>query len=425
MIRSMLLAASALITAQAALAQDYAIANAKAWTGTDEGVIEDATIIVRDGRIAEIGANLPIPSAGITTFDAEGRWLTPGIISAFSRTGIVEVGAEDSTDDRSAGGSGYNAALKAAYGFNPDATAVDVTRIEGVTRLIVAPGASNSILGGQGFIASTSGDPGSISDEAAFMYVELGRSGANRAGGNRAAAWTYFTAALSDARTFPARYISHNEGDAISRVDARALGPAAKGEQKMLIRADRASDLRLIMSFAEQNPELDIIILGAAEGWRVADELAAAGLPVIIDPVLNLPGSFDGLGTTMQNAVRLQEAGVSVAYFYSDNDYNQARLTLQTAGNAAANGVSFDDALAAITSVPAEIFDLDDHGRLAEGGVGDLVVWDGDPLDVTSAPVLVLIDGEEQSLESRQTRLRDRYLDLERGDLPPAYVVPD
>lgn len=425
MIRTMLLAGSALIVAQAAIAQNYTIANAKAWTGTDQGVIEDATIIVRDGRIAEIGANLPIPSAGITTFDAEGRWVTPGIISAFSRTGIVEVGAEDSTDDRTAGGSGYNAALKAAYGFNPDATAVDVTRIEGVTRMIVAPGASDSIFGGQGFIASTSGGSGSISDEAAFMYVELGRSGANRAGGNRAAAWTYFTAALSDARTFPARYISHNEGDAISRVDARALGPAAKGEQKMVIRADRASDLRLIMSFAEQNPELDIIILGAAEGWRVAEELAAAGLPVIIDPVLNLPGSFDGLGTTMQNAVRLQEAGVTVAYFYSDNDYNQARLTLQTAGNAAANGVSFDDALSAITTGPAEIFGLDDHGRLAEGAIGDLVVWDGDPLEVTSAPLLVLIDGKEQSLESRQTRLRDRYLKLERSDLPPAYTVPE
>jgi imidazolonepropionase-like amidohydrolase len=424
MIRSMLLTGSALIVAEAAFAQNYAVANAKAWTGTDRGVIEDATIIVRDGRIAEIGENLPIPSAGITTFDAEGRWVTPGIISAFSRTGIVEVGAEDSTDDRTAGGSGYNAALKAAYGFNPDATAVDVTRIEGVTRMIVAPGASDSIFGGQGFVASTSGGSGSISDEAAFMYVELGRSGANRAGGNRAAAWTYFTAALSDARTFPARYISHNEGDAISRVDARALGPAAKGEQKMVIRADRASDLRLIMSFAEQNPELDIIILGAAEGWLVAEELAAAGLPVIIDPVLNLPGSFDGLGTTMQNALRLQEAGVTVAYFYSDNDYNQARLTLQAAGNAAANGVSFDDALSAITTGPAEIFGLDNHGRLAEGAIGDLVVWDGDPLEVTSAPLLVLIDGKEQSLESRQTRLRDRYLKLERSDLPPAYTVP-
>lgn len=425
MIRTMLLTGSALIVAEAAFAQNYAIANAKAWTGTDQGVIEDATIIVRDGRIAEIGEDLALPSAGITIFDAEGRWVTPGIISAFSRTGIVEVGAEDSTDDRTAGGSGYNAALKAAYGFNPDATAVDVTRIEGVTRMIVAPGASDSIFGGQGFVASTSGGSGSISNEAAFMYVELGRSGANRAGGNRAAAWTYFTSALSDARTFPARYISHNQGDAISRVDARALGPAAKGEQKMVIRADRASDLRLIMSFAEQNPELDIIILGAAEGWRVADALAAAGLPVIIDPVLNLPDNFDGLGTTMQNAVRLQEAGVRVAYFYSDNDYNQARLTLQTAGNAAANGVSFDDALSAITTGPAEIFGLNDHGRLAEGAIGDLVVWDGDPLEVTSAPLLVLIDGKEQSLESRQTRLRDRYLKLERSDLPPAYTVPE
>jgi len=425
MIRSILLAGASLLLAGAAIAQDYAIANARVWTGTEAGTIENATLIVRDGRITDIGENLPIPSAGITTFDAEGRWVTPGIISAFSRTGLVEVGAEDSTDDRSAGGSGYNAALKAAYGFNPDASSIGATRIEGVTRLIVGPSASDSVFGGQGFVASTDGDAGSITDEAAFMYVELGRSGANRAGGNRAAAWTYFTAALSDARTFPARFISHNEGDAVSRVDARALGAAAKGEQKMVIRADRASDLRLIMSFAEQNPELDIVILGAAEAWRVADDLAAAGIPVIIDPVLNLPGSFDGLATTMQNAARLEEAGVQVAYYHSEFDYNQARLVLQIGGNAVANGVDFDAAMAALTVNPADMFGLEDHGRLAEGAVGDVVVWDGDPLEVTAAPVLVLIDGEEQSLESRQTRLRDRYLDLERGDLPPAYRVPE
>ena len=168
-------------------------------------------------------------------------------------------------------------------------------------------------------------------------------------------------------------------------------------------------------------PELDVAIVGATEGWIVAEELAEAGIPVIIDPFDNLPASFEQLGATSHNAERLIEAGVKTAFAHLGNDAHQSRLVLQSAGNAVANGVSRADAMRAITSIPADIFGQSDLGRLNSGAIADLVVWDGDPLEVTSAPTHVLIDGEQQSMESRQTLLRDRYLSLEDGDLPLAY----
>ena len=146
-------------------------------------------------------------------------------------------------------------------------------------------------------------------------------------------------------------------------------------------------------------------------------------MPVIVDPFQNLPATFEQLGATMRNAERLIEAGVTTAFAHLGDSAHQSRLVLQSAGNAVANGVDHDDALTAITAAPAEIFGIEGAGALEPGALGDVVVWDGDPLEVSSAPPTVIIGGEEQSLESRQTRLRDRYLDL-TDDTPFAYRRP-
>lgn len=414
-------ALAALILAIPAIAQTVAITNAKAWTGTQRGTIDNATLIIVDGTISDIRTGTATLPAGTEVIDADGRWVTPGIISPFSRTGIVEVSAEDSTNDTSAGDSPHSVALKAAEGFNPSATPIDVTRLEGVTRIVVAPQRGGKLFGGQGFIADTSGAPASVSDDAAFVYLSLGEGGASAAGGSRPAAWVHLRAALSDARTYPARFIAHNEGDALTRVDAQAFGPASRGQQLMLIEAHRASDLLAIINFARENESLDLAIVGAAEGWMVAEELAASRIPVIVDPFSNLPEQFAQLGATSRNAERLIEAGVMTAFAHLGDDSHQARLVLQSAGNAVANGVDFDDALAAITVVPAVIFGMENMGVIRPGAVADLVIWDGDPLEVMSSPDAVFIDGEAQSLESRQTRLRDRYLGLDAGDRPFAY----
>ncbi|MEL7032974.1 MAG: amidohydrolase family protein [Pseudomonadota bacterium] len=421
MIRKLLLTSAATLGILAsATAQDIAIVNAKVWTGTDVGTLENATVYISDGVIEGMGVNYAPPS-GTAIVNADGNWVTPGIIAAFSRAGTVEVGAEDSTNDTSASGSPFSVALRAADGFNPAATPVDVTRIEGVTRIAVAPATSSAMIAGQGFVADTSGDDASISDERAFVYVDLGEGGAGLAGGSRPAAWAALRGAFADARGYPARFMAHNEGDTLTRADAQAFGPAVRGQQLMLVSAHRASDLRLIMNLKAENPNLNLAIVGADEGWLVADELAEANIPVIVDPFSNLPASFSQLGATSRNAERLITAGVPTAFAHLGNSGHQSRLVLQSAGNAVANGVSFDDAMAAMTVVPAMIFDMDGVGSIRRGNTADLVIWDGDPLDVTSAPSAVFIDGEAQSLESRQTKLRDRYLSLDESEKPLAY----
>lgn len=421
MIRKILLSAAAATTiALSASAQNIAITNAKVWTGTDAGTLENANIYIADGQIAGLGVNFAPPS-GTELIDAQGNWVTPGIFSPFSRTGIVEVGAEDSTNDTNAAGSPFSVALRAADGFNPAATPIDVTRIEGVTRIAVAPSTGSSMIAGQGFLADTSGDADSISDDRAFIFIDLGEGGAGLAGGSRPAAWAALRGAFADARGYPGRFMAHNEGDTLTRADAQAFGQAVRGQQLILIAAHRASDLRLVMALKQENPNLNLAIVGADEGWIVADDLAAADIPVIIDPFQNLPASFSQLGATSKNAERLIAAGVTTAFAHLGDNGHQARLVLQSAGNAAANGVSFDDAMAAMTTAPAEIFGVENSGTLARGSIADLVIWDGDPLEVASAPIAIFIDGEAQSLESRQTKLRDRYLDLDESEQPLAY----
>lgn len=419
MIRSIVSAiAVATALAATAAAQDAVIRNAKLWNG--ERMVENATIIIRDGTVIMAGTNATVP-AGSDTINAEGAWVTPGIFSSFSRVGVVEVAGEVTTNDVNAPTSKFNAALDLSDAFNPSATSIAVTRLEGVTRVVVAPGYSSSLFGGQGFIADTSGEPDSITREKAFSFIGLGEGAAGASGGSRPAAWAMLRAALVDARTYPARFIASNEGDALSRVDAQAFGPASRGAQLLLIDVSRASDIRQVIKLKEENPSMNIALVGAQEAWIVADELAEAEIPVIIDPFNNLPSRFESLASTQHNAERLIDAGVTTAFAYFDDDSHQARLVLQVAGNAVANGVSHEDALKAITSAPAKIFGLPMLGRVQPGSAGDLVIWDGDPLEVSSAPTRIFINGVEQELTSRQTELRDRYSNLDESQRPLAY----
>lgn len=179
-----------------------------------------------------------------------------------------------------------------------------------------------------------------------------------------------------------------------------------------LVHVESAADIRRVIDFKRSNPNLRFAIHGGAEAWQVADELARAGVPVILDPLSNLPDRFERLSARLDNAALLARAGVQIAIAPQPGtvDAHQARLSLQLAGNAVANGLPWDAAFAAVTRGPAEIFGVGGQlGRLERGHLADVVVWDGDPLEVMSAPVAVFVEGVEQPLVSRQTRLRDRY----------------
>jgi imidazolonepropionase-like amidohydrolase len=217
----------------------------------------------------------------------------------------------------------------------------------------------------------------------------------------------------------------------LTRFDAAALVPVLQGRQYLLVHVERASDILQVLALKRDFPTLKIVLVGATEGWTVADRIARAGIPVIASAVNDLPASFEQLAATQSNVGRMRAAGVKVAIgMIDDNDTRNLFMERQYAGNLVglqripgATGVSWGEALAMITSRPAEAIGMGGEiGSLAPGRRADLVIWSGDPLEGTSAAEQVFIDGVRQPLETHQTRLRDRYRYLPgRRDLPEAY----
>jgi len=216
----------------------------------------------------------------------------------------------------------------------------------------------------------------------------------------------------------------------LTRFDAAALVPVLTGRQLLLVHVERASDILQVLALRREFPGLRIVLVGATEGWTVADAIAAADVPVIANALVDLPGSFEQLAATQSNIGRMRRAGVRVAIgMVNDDEARQVRLARQQAGNLVAigripgaTGLSWGEALAAITSGPAEAVGLGGElGSLRAGRRADVVLWDGDPLENTSAAVSVWIDGVRQPMDNHQTKLRDRYRNPVEGDLPKAY----
>lgn len=409
-----------------------AIVGATVHTMGEAGVLEDATVIVRGQRIEAVGHDLDLP-AGASVLDVRGKVLTPGFFDSSSRIGLVEVGAVGGTRDSSTQDDRVTAAFRVGDAVNPASSVIPVVRVEGLTRALVLPSPGTSVIAGQGALIHLGGEPGDGLDailvrEPAAMYAAFGERGAGLSGGARGAALLLLREALDDARDFAANRQAYDRGArrgyALSRLDLEALAPVVSGDLPLVVAADRASDVLSLLRLGREYPDLDLVISGAAEGWLVADELAAAGVPVLLNALANLPASFETLGATLANAARLHRAGVTLA-FMSGSAHGAANLR-QDAGNAVAHGLPWEAALAALTTAPAEIWGIaDSYGRIAPGYDADLVVWDGDPLELTSYPEHVFIRGEEMPKESRQLLLRDRYLELpEAGERSPAYRRP-
>ncbi|PZN94920.1 MAG: amidohydrolase [Alphaproteobacteria bacterium] len=422
----------AALLASPALAATYAITGGTVATAVGDTVIANGTVIVRDGRIIAVGAGLPVP-AGATVIDATGKYVTPGLITAMSTLGITEVEGVRQTNDASARTTPFSAAIDVTPAINPMSPPIAVSRMGGITRAIVGPEASNEIFGGQGAIISLADRTDILVRGQAFQLIELGEDGARTAGGSRPAAWLNLRNGFAEAQRYarnPAAFDSGRDRDSlIKRLDAAALVPVVEGRVPAVFHVERASDITGVLGLTREFPRLRIILIGAREGWLVADKIAAARVPVITLTLHDLPDSFETLASTRSNVGRLVAAGVTVGLGVFQGDSGaQPRNLPYYAGNAVAQaavpggiGLTRAQALATITSAPARIFGLTDLGSLEVGKRGDVVVWDGDPLELTSAPVAVLIDGVPQPMTSRQTLLRDRYRDLAPGALPLQY----
>jgi imidazolonepropionase-like amidohydrolase len=427
-------------------AETVAIINARLETVSQAGVIPQGTLLMRDGRIVAIGTAVHVPE-GARSIDARGAIVTPGLIAPSTNVMVDEVNLEAATRD-DFGGNKISAAFDVQYGINPASIQVRVGRQSGVTEAVITPLAGRlsldaededlSALQGGGDGAGT--DPALFAGQAAIVRLDdndadpvvkarvavaldLGEAGASHAGGSRGAAIVLVKSALNDAREFAADRVAYDHGQTraygLSRINLEALVPVVEGRTPLLIRVDRASDIRLALRLASEE-KLRIILEGAREGWMVAEEIARAHAAVLVDPQDDLPSSFESLASRLDNIARLNKAGVLVA-IKAKRDFNSLRPIRLNAGTAVAYGLPYDAALAAITLNPARIWGIDAHvGSLEIGKDADVVIWSADPLETTSYPTAVFIRGVEQSGTSRRLELRDRYMKEDDG-YPPAY----
>jgi imidazolonepropionase-like amidohydrolase len=369
-------------------------------------------VLIRGARIAAVGADVTVP-AGARVIDASGKVVTPGWLDAGVQTGIVEIASSaEGAADESTTDARVSAAFNVVDSFNGNSTVIPVTRIEGITRTLVTPGSTGNVFAGQAAVIDLSGDqvPNAITKAPAAMVALMGESGAAVAGGSRATTILRMREMLEDARDYAANKTAFNAAQRReyirSRLDLEALQPVLKGQEPLVVQANRASDLLAAIRLAHEF-DIRLVLMGGAEAWMVADQLAAAHVPVVISALTDIP-AFDSLGATLENAARLSKAGVTLALATFDT-YN-SRTLRQQAGNAIAYGMGREAALEAVTLAPAKLWGVSDRvGSLEAGKDADVVVWSGDPFELTTGPEHVFIKGREMPKDTRQTELLKRY----------------
>lgn len=401
-----------------AIADDLLIRNATVYTA--EGVKTETDLLVKKGLIDAIGKNLSATS-DTPEYNAKGQSVTPGLFNADTHLGVEEVSAVDQTVDYFSENSRITASMKVADGFNTDSVVIPHNRLHGLTHALVLPDSDAGLFAGQAALIRLNADGKKIVNDSVAVVVSLGENGQHLAGGSRAVAMAMLREALDDAKDYAANRSAVNSGSRrdyhLSLADLKSLIPVVQGKKYLVVEVNRADDILRVIQLAKRY-QLKVILNGVAEGWRVANEIAKANVPVILDPINNLPIAYEQLGARLDNAALMENAGVTMMFTGMgwQNTHN-AYLVRQSAGNAVANGLSKTAAINAMTINPAQVFGLEKTGHLAVGQKASLVVWSGDPLDVTSVARVVLIDGESQPLMSRSLRLRDRYYDRLRVEV--------
>ena len=436
-------AVAALALVGPAMAQDVAITGGRVLTGTS--VIENGTVVIRNGKVVSVGTGAA--PAGLRTIDARGQIVAPGFVAVDSGLGGSEVGSVRGSNDLSNNANTLSAAFDLSYGLDPWSFTLPVARLGGVTRAVVTPQHAGSGGGhshdDSDFAGAGHGgfqSPGLFAGQAAViklggadilvkprvaMVAPFGEAGKGVAGGARGAEFVLFKETLAEVRLYARNKAAYDRAAlrdlSLSRADLEALIPVANGSMPLIVSVNRASDIQQVLRLAREEG-VRIILDGAAEGWLVANEIAAAKVPVLLHPITNLPGNFEMRAARMQNAAALNAAGVVIAIKGNEGSTHRARDIRYNAGNAVSHGLPFAAAIQAITVNPARIFGFDGQfGELKPGAAGDVVVWSGDPLEPLSQPSAVFIDGVEQPLEARNLLLRDRYRTGGEGAMPVAY----
>jgi len=357
------------------------------------GSLKGSSVLIVGGRVTAVGPGLTAPE-GATVIDLNGRPVTPALFGGVGSLGVAEVSEEASTIDSVLKLGQMRPEFDPSLAFNPDSIPVTVSRADGIGFALVVPSAEAG-LDGRAPMAPIA------------LSVVLGEGGA-LAGDSRAAVYMLLGQALEEARN-PAAATS-TDAHLLTAAGRRVLRSVLTEQRPLLIAADRASDIRTALEFAARE-KLKVIIQGGAEAWRVAPLLKRADVAVVLDPLDDLPASFDSIGATLENAARLHAAGVTIAFSLRDADPHNIRKLRNAAGVAVAHGLPWDSALEAITSAPARLFHASaEYGSIEVGKSANLVVWSGDPLEVTSLADAAWFDGTRATLRSRQTELRDRYL---------------
>jgi imidazolonepropionase-like amidohydrolase len=411
LVRVVLAWLAATVVALPAVAQSVAITGGKVFPVSGPP-IDNATVLIIDGKITAVGSSVAVP-AGTARIDARGHWVTPGLINASTRLGLVEIAMVDDTNDASAKGDRQvSAGFRSWEGLNPASVLWGPARNAGITSVVSLPG--GGLIGGQAALVDTmdTGLPGLVRKAPVAMVANFGEPAAGGAHA-RGELFMRLRELFDDARVFAARREAfENAGTrafAVGRVHLEALAAVLAGRMPLLASADRATDIEAALDLAAEY-KFRVIIQGGAEAWQVADRLAKSGVPVLTGALDSIPASFASLGARQENAAILRKAGVPIVLIAEQGETFRARTLRQHAGNAVAYGLPWDDALRAVTLAPAEVFGVADSvGSLQAGRDGNVVVWDGDPFEFATRATHVLIRGRDARTASREDLLIERY----------------
>lgn len=382
--------------------------------------IENGTIVLSDGVITAIGATVAIP-ANARRIDATGKWITPGLVATATSLGVTEIGAVRDTRDGSARGKdNIAAAFRVWDAFNPQSVSLPVARQDGgITTVGVMP--SGGMVAGLGaaFDLRDGVTAEGMLRKAPVAMVATLDNAASANTGSRSEALARLRTLLRDAMQFDLNRIRYDAGSmrelSATRADLDAMQLVLKGTIPLVINVDRASEILNVIALGKEF-RIRVVINGGAEAWSVASQLAAARVPVLTGAMNNIPESFAALGQRQENLGLLRAAGVQVAIIGNgaggEDGFNVRNLRYE-AGSAVAYGMSWDDALRAITLAPAEILGVGDRvGSLAVGKVANVVIWSGDPFEYSTQPERVFVGGKDTRVMTRQEQLTQRYRQL-------------